>query len=160
MLKRTLLSCAVMGLVFGNSFAAAGQGSRPDFSGTWKKDNAHSLPVRPGTVVLRVVHHDPDLTVDQTVTPPSGGERHASQHYTTDGKVSSSVGADGDGLDTAVAWHGSVLDFTVEEHEDGKILRSTETWSLSPDGATLTRVRHTEKGDQTVVYVRMLPSAT
>lgn len=45
--------------------------------------------------------------------------------------------------------------FEIVEIEDGKRLKSTEIWSLIDGGATLKRVRKTEKGgERTVIYVR------
>ena len=51
------------------------------------------------------------------------------QRYTTDGKVSMSTGADGDEFHTSVVWKESSLVFSIEEHEDGRILLSRETWT-------------------------------
>jgi len=77
------------------------------------------------------------------------------QKYTTDGRVSISTGADGDEFHTAVIWKDSSLVFSIEEHEDGRILRSTETWSLIENGTTLQRSRDRPDGEKQVLfYVR------
>jgi hypothetical protein len=73
--------------------------------------------------------------------------------YTTDGRTSVSTGADGDEFVTAVAWKGSSLVFSIEEHEGGSILRSTEIWSLIENGATVQRIRaRTDGGKQILFY--------
>jgi hypothetical protein len=120
----------------------------PNFSGTWKQSNDRSVPARTGDVTLHVDHHDPDLTVETTILR---GSRHALQHYTTDGKMSVSTGADGDEFHTAVTWHGPALVFSIEEHEDGRIILSRETWTLIENGAALERSREL-KGK--IIYLR------
>ncbi len=128
--------------------------AKPNFSGTWKKDPGRSATIRPGTVTLRIEHHDPDLRVAMTIARPNDPEQHADQHYTTDGRESVSTGADGDSFHTRVTWQGRDLAFVIEEHEDGRILPSTELWTLSPDSNTLTRLRRSAKGEQTIIYLR------
>jgi hypothetical protein len=128
----------------------------PNFSGTWKQSNERCTPKRTGDVTLKIDHRDPDLVVETTVVRSSGSPRHAVQRYTTDGKTSVSTGADGDEFHTSVTWSGPSLVFAVEEHEDGRILLSKETWTLLENGAALERVRErSEGGDkQTLIYIR------
>ena len=71
----------------------------------------------------------------------SGPPRHAVQRYSTDGKTSVSTGADGDEFHTSVTWSGPSLVFAVEEHEDGRIILSKETWTLIENGTALERCR-------------------
>ncbi len=134
---------------------AAWPQAAPDFSGLWKQDNDRCLPKRSGDVTLHIEHHDPELTIETSISRTSGNSRHAMQKYTTDGRVSISTGADGDEFHTAVIWKDSSLVFSIEEHEDGRILRSTETWSLIENGATLQRSRDRPDGEKQVLfYVR------
>jgi hypothetical protein len=129
--------------------------TRPDFSGLWKQDNDRCLPKRSGDVMLRTDHHDPELTIETSISHDSVNSRHAIQRYTTDGRASISTGADGDEFHIAVVWKGSSLVFSIEEHEGGRILRSTETWSLIENGATLQRIRERPDGEkQTFFYQR------
>jgi hypothetical protein len=142
-----LLLIAVM------AFGFLAEGPIPDFSGTWKQSNEQSSPKRTGDVTLRVEHRDPQLVVETT----SKGliTRHAVQRYTTDGKESKSIGADGDEFHSIVVWKDGALAFDIVEIEDGKRLKSTELWSLTDGGMSLKRVRRTEKaGEQTLIYVR------
>jgi hypothetical protein len=128
-----------------------------DFSGTWKQSNERSTPARTGNVTLHIDHRDPDLTVETTILPGSTGPRHALQHYTTDGKTSLSTGADGDEFYTSVVWSGEGLVFSVEEHEDGRIILSREIWTLIQNGAVLERCRERNAGKQTTIYLQESP---
>jgi len=136
--------------------------STPDFSGTWKQSNERSVPKRNGDVTLRIDHRDPDLTVETTAQRSSGPPRHAVQRYSTDGKTTVSTGADGDEFHTSIVWSGPSLVFSVEEHEDGRILLSKETWTMTENGAVLERVREglsapsAGAGRQTLSYLRQV----
>ena len=118
----------------------------PDFSGLWKQDNDRCQPKRNGDVTLRIEHHDPELTVETSISHNSASSRHAVQKYTTDGKVSVSTGADGDEFNTSVVRKDSSLVFSIEEHEDGLILQSKETWLVIEGGAMLERIRKSQNG--------------
>jgi hypothetical protein len=129
--------------------------AQPDFSGIWKQDNDRCQPKRSGEVTLRIEHHGPELKVETSILRGAQTPRRALQRYTTDGKVSVSTGADGDKFHTSAIWKGSELVFSIEEHEDGHILLSKETWSLIEDGATLRRIRERPDGErQTLLYRR------
>jgi hypothetical protein len=128
--------------------------SKPDFSGVWQQDNAHSLPARSGEVTLRIVHHDPELSVETTILRTGHAKQHAVQRYTTDGKQSTSTGADGDSFVTRIVWSEDTLIFSIVEHEDGRTIESSEIWSISDQGDTLKRVRRSSKaeGQQVILY--------
>ncbi len=130
------------------------QAPLPDFSGNWKQSNEQCSPKRSGDVTLTIAQSDRQLIVETT----SKGliARHAVQRYTTDGIESKSTGADGDEFHSTVVWKDGALVFDIVEIEDGKRLKSTESWSLIDGGRTLKRVRHTEKaGDQILIYLRI-----
>lgn len=134
---------------------AAWPQTAPDFSGIWKQDNDRSQPKRSGNVTLHIEHHDPELTVETTISPDSTRSRHAMQRYSTDGRPSVSTGADGDEFHTSAAWKKSSLVFSVEEHEGGRILLSQETWSLIENGTILQRIRESRNGEkQILLYCR------
>lgn len=138
---------------------AAWPQTAPDFSGLWEQDNDRCQPKRSGDVTLRIEHHDPELTVETTISRGSEPTRHAVQKYTTDGKVSISTGADGDEFNTSVVWNDWSLAFSSEEHEDGRILHSKETWTLIENGATLERTRERPNGVKQILFFRREPSA-
>lgn len=137
--------------------AAAWSQGAPDFSGQWKQDNDRCRPNRNGDVTLRIEHHDPELTVDTSISRDSANSRHAVQKYTTDGKASVSTGADGDEFHTSIVWKDSSLVFSIEEHEDGRILLLKETWSLIEGGATLERIRERPDGEDQILFFFRIP---
>jgi hypothetical protein len=128
--------------------------ARPDFSGLWMQDNERSQPKRNSDMTLSILRHDPELTIETSISKGSLNSRHAVQKYTTDGKVSVSTGADGDEFHTSVVWKGPSLVFSIEEHEEGRILRSQETWSLIDDDAILQRTRERPHGEKQILIFR------
>lgn len=134
--------------------------AKPDFSGQWQQDNDRCQPKRTGDFSLHIVHHDPLLTVESTITRKDNPVRHALQKYTTDGKVSISTGADGDEFRTAVLWQDNSLLLAMDEHEDGRILVSKETWSLLDNGATLEMVRERPNAEKRILYFRRVAVST
>lgn len=144
-------------LLLSTAAAAAWSQGTPDFSGLWKQDNDRCQPKRNGDVTLRIEHQGPELTVETSISRNSLSSRHAVQKYTTDGKVSVSTGADGDEFNTSVVWKDSSLVFSIEEHEDGRILQSRETWSVIDDGATIERIRERPNGEKQALFFRRIP---
>jgi hypothetical protein len=134
--------------------AVAWSQAKPNFSGLWKQDNDRCKPKRNGDVTLRIDHHDSELNVESWISRASVNPRHAVQKYTTDGQVSVSTGADGDDFHTSVVWKDSSLVFSIEEHEDGHVLQSKETWSVIEQGATLERIRERPNGEMQTLFFR------
>jgi hypothetical protein len=126
----------------------------PDFSGLWKQDNDRCQPKRSADVTLHIEHHDPELTVETSISHGSLSSGHAVQKYTTDGGVSVSTGTDGDEFHTTVVWKDSSLVFTIEEHEARRTLHSQETWSLIENDATLQRTRERPNGEKQILFYR------
>ena len=116
-----------------------------------------------GDVTLHIDDGDPILIIETNALRPSGPPRHAVQRYSTDGQTSVSTGADGDEFHTSIIWNGQSLVFSIEEHEDGRILHSRETWTLIENGATLKREREalnattSENQKQTLIYLKQPP---
>ena len=135
----------------------------PGFSGIWKQSNDRCVPKRIGEVVLRIEHHDATLVVETTAVRPSGQSRHAVQRYTTDGHASISTGADGDEFHTSIVWDGQRLLFSIEEHEDGRILLTKEMWTLMENETMLQRERESldasvnKAQKQVLLYLRQSP---
>jgi hypothetical protein len=147
----------IVGILLLSTAAAMWPQATADFSGLWKQDNDRCRPKRKGDVTLRIEHHNPKLTVETSISQDSASLRHAVQEYTIDGKVSASTGADGDKFDSSVVWKDSSLVFSIEEHEDGRILQSKETWSVIEEGATLERIRERPNGEKQTLFFRRLP---
>jgi hypothetical protein len=131
----------------------------PDFSGVWKQDNDRCQPKRSGDVTLRIEQSGAELAVETSISRGSQNPRHEVQKYTTDGKVSVSTGADGDEFHTSLTWKDASLVFSIEEHEEGRILESRETWSLIDNGATIERIREHSDGEKQILYFRREQSA-
>ena len=125
-----------------------------EFSGQWQQDNDRCQPKHSGEVVLRIEQNGAGLTVETSISRGSQNSRHAVQRYTTDGRVSVSTGADGDEFHTSVVWKDSALIFSIEEHEEGRILRSQEVWSVIDNGTTLQRIREHPDGEKQVLIFR------
>ena len=154
-IQRCMRSCLAFLLLAGTSMAMRPQ-APPDFSGSWKQDNDRCQPKRSGDVTLRIEHRGSEISVETTMSRGSQTPRHAMQKYTTDGKVSISTGIDGDEFHTSAGWQDAHLVFSIEEHEEGRILRAQERWSLIEDGAALERIREHANGEkQVLIYRRM-----
>jgi len=151
---RILLNAFVLSAIAATAWAQA----RPDFSGMWRQDNDRCQPKRSGDLTLHIEHRDPEFTVETTISRMSASPRHTVQKYTTDRKVSVSTGADGDEFHTSVVWKDSNLVFAIEEHEDGRVLLSKETWSVIEDGATLERIRERPNGETQILFFGWHPS--
>jgi hypothetical protein len=158
-LMRRLVRIRLSILLLSVVTVAAWSQTMPNFSGLWKQDNDRCQPKRNSDVTEHIEHHDPALTVETSISHGSLRSGHAVQKYTTDGKVSVSTGADGDEFHTSVVWKDSSLIFTIEEHEDGRILHSQETWSLIENGATLQRIREWPNGQKQILFFRREQSA-
>ncbi len=149
-------SLLVLVLALASTIAALAQ-TKPNFTGTWKQNNAKST-VRPGPTyqyVNKIDHQDPNLTV---TTVFSGGNRPDSSYtrtYTTDGKPTVSKDREGDEFTTTVKWEGDTLVFETVEKERGANISSRETWNLSEDGKTLAKTLHSSgpQGERDQKYV-------
>lgn len=130
---------------------------RPDFSGTWKQDNARSAAGAGSTLQYsnRIDQKDGAITV---TTISRGGHRkdsNVTRTYTADGKPFMYKASDGDDLTTTVNWEGNALVFETIEKRPKETITIRETWVLSEDGKTLTKRRHSSgpqgQTDQTYV---------
>lgn len=141
--------------------AAASAQTHPNFTGTWKQDDSRST-VRLGSKLKytnKIDHQDPKLS---KTTIADYGDREPTPYtltYTTDGTPAKTSDREGDQITTTVKWEGSTLVFETGEKEKAGSLMTRETWTLSPDGTTLTKKIHRTGGrggdsDQTFVLVK------
>jgi hypothetical protein len=158
-LKNTKVRILLNAFVLSAITAVAWSQATPDFSGMWKRDNDRCQRQRSGDVTLRIEHRDREFTVETTISRASASPRHAVQEYTTDGKVSISTGTDGDEFHTSVVWKDASLFFSIEEHEDGRIILSKETWSVIEDGATLEKICERQNGETQTLFFRRIPES-
>ena len=118
---------------------------KPNFSGTWKQDNARShygdAPA-PISVTDIISHQDPDLHLTETIVGQQGDSVTAEHDFATDGREQASKSSNYTEKHT-VKWEGASLVFEYKRDYDGRQEVIYERWTLSPDGKTLTKERTT-----------------
>ena len=155
-MNKRILTLPMSAFVLLFCISAAAQ-TKPDFAGTWKQDNSRST-VRQGSTTQysnKIEHHDPSLTVTTIFSGSSRPDSSFTRTYTTDGKPAVSKDREGDEFTTTVKWKGNALVFETTEKEGGGEVKTIETWTLSEDGKTLTKVLHTTgpRGESDRKYV-------
>lgn len=153
-MRLTWARIALSTLIAATMIAPAFAQNDLDLSGSWKQDNDRCRPKRKGDVTLRIGLRDNELKVETTRLRDSVDSRRTTQIYTLDGKVSVSTGADGDEFHTSVIRKDGSLVFSIEEHEDARILRSRETWSLVDNGTTIEKIRERSDGQKQFLFFR------
>ena len=116
---------------------------KPNFSGTWKQDNAKSnfakLPA-PISVTDIISHKEPVLHLTQTVVGPQGDSVTSEHDYSTDGREQTGKSRNYTEK-TAVKWDGDALIFTNTRDYSGREVIIRERWEISSDGKILTKER-------------------
>src|SRR5258708_21917097 len=108
--------------------AAASAQTHPNFTGTWKQDDARST-VRAGSTLKysnKIDHQDPRLS---KTTIQDYGDRQPTpytQTYMTDGTPSTSTDREGDSITTTVKWVGNTLGFETGEKDKAGSLFTSE----------------------------------
>lgn len=125
----------------------------PDFSGLWKQNMEKSSKTSLQSYANRVEQHGEALKVT-TITGGARGESSYDRSYVI-GSESHSNDREGDQITSVVRWEGAVLVFLTKETEHSGTVETRETWTLSADGKTLTKVRtsHGPRGDSEQRYV-------
>jgi hypothetical protein len=107
----------------------------PNFSGSWMLNVAKSqygqFPAP--EVMLRTVQMDGAQLAMSTYQKGAQGEVTTELKYTTDGKPTVNGTSKG-----SAAWYGDTLVIESSRESQGALLTQRDTWSLSPDGKTLT----------------------
>ena len=121
----------------------------PNLGGTWQWDQAKSDPLvgRGGKVVpdadvtLIIEHREPVLNIQRVVSSPEGAQTRR-LHYSIDGQQNANLSVRGTEVRSTSRWdHGKLITEgrrTVNSPLGKVNLSSTEIWTLSPDGRTLT----------------------
>lgn len=122
--------------------------ARPNFSGEWhlnldKTDYGPDYDVpTPTRLVQKILHKDPNLTLDQSETV-QGAERAGTVKYTTDGsEVVNQVM--GNTMRATAMWDGNVLVIHTWGDFNGSRIDLIDRWSLEDKGKTLIVRRHFE----------------
>jgi hypothetical protein len=121
-------------------FAAPGvlAQKKPNFSGHWELNKTKSSSTRMENRVMVIEHRDPQIKVNLTEKYPNGEQVWNPLQLTTDGKKGFYTQVDGKSEQNfQVAWEGAklVIKWNQDREPTG---RKTETWTLSPNGKTLT----------------------
>ncbi len=128
------------------SLACAGaraQG-KPNFSGTWKQNNAKSS-VRhgPGSFsYTNVIVQKGALLQVTSIFSGSRGKSQFTDTYSIGGKPEIRKDRDGDQISTSVRLNGPALEFRSVEQESAHEIVTNQTWTLSRDGKVLTKIYH------------------
>jgi hypothetical protein len=129
----------------------------PNFTGNWQADNKASDfgPIgAPERVVMNVTHKEPEVTIHSEFVL-NGTSRTWDATCKTDGKECKSTNGD---VTLSLQWEGAALILNRASSFGGMSLKIKETWSLSPDGKTLTSARAltTDQGnlDQKIIFTK------
>ncbi len=131
-----LIFCAVLAL-------ALRADAKPNFSGSWKLNVAKSdfgpMPA-PEKRTDRVSHEDPALKVSTTQVGQQG-EFSYELAYKTDGTESVNS-LRGNEFKSVAKWEGDKLVINTKGSFGGNEFTSKSTWTLAPDGKTITIESH------------------
>jgi hypothetical protein len=122
--------------------SALGQ-QKPDFSGTWKLNVAKSDFGQLGGPTGRIdviTHKEPSLSDSVTVETAEGKQEYIA-NYTTDGKEATNKIGPRE-VKSTLKWVGSDLKINAKFLYNEMEVTGDYTWSLSPDGKTLTINAH------------------
>jgi len=139
MIHKLLFITFLVGLSLGTASAQ----QKPDFSGTWKLNVAKSdFGVLPGPTSRTdvITHKDPALSYTYTAEGPQG-KQEGKITYTTDGKEAVNKMGERE-IKSTLKWVGSSLVISSKFVFNGNDATGEGTWTLSPDGKTLTINQH------------------
>ncbi len=131
--------------------------SHPNFSGEWTLDLAKSdlgIIPPPATMVRKVDHKDPAVSVEEKQTGGQQGDTTATMKYDASGTETSNSLFGGSAKSTA-KWEGKALTINTKGDFQGNELTITSKWTLSDDGKTWTDAWHiaTPQGELDVNWV-------
>jgi hypothetical protein len=115
----------------------------PNLTGDWKLNLAKSqYGLMPAPLeVTRKVKLDGGTLSMSTYQKSAQRESTSELKYTTDGKPSVNKMTNGEAKGTA-HWEGEALIIESSQQNGAAEIKSRETWTLSPDGKTLTILTH------------------
>jgi hypothetical protein len=131
----------------------------PNLSGTWKlsltKSNFGELP-GPVSQIDTIEHSEPSVKIGIDQKGGMMGDFTTTEALTTDGKESTSAGMAGSEVKSTAHWDGSSLVVDSKTEFQASPVAIKDTFTVSPDGKTLTEVTHVESGmgnfDSTSVF--------
>ena len=136
-----------------------GGGAEGNLSGTWKlnvaKSNFGQMPA-PASQTDTIEDNEPSVKVVEDQKGGMMGDLNITTNLSTDGKETTSTGMGGSEVKSTAHWEGSTLVINSTTSFQGSDVKIKDTYSLSPDGKTLTETTHVETGmgnfDSTSVY--------
>lgn len=149
MTRRIRLAFSVSLMIAATALAA----DHSNFSGTWKENMEKGSKSNLTSYVNKIEATGETIKVTTTTTGPRG-DRTSDRSYVI-GKEVQSKAADGDDVVSTAKWEGSSLVLLTTIKEPDGAVENRETWTLSDDGKTLTKKRHSHgpKGDRDEVHV-------
>jgi hypothetical protein len=155
----------VLALILLAAFSDSAKLQNVNFSGIWKVDSLKTNYGGFGTgstaVTIKIVQTKDTISIERTLHPGRGDTRYVTDKLPLDGKtMMKTIGTANSSV--SVKWSGQALVETARFRDDktNSTYQATETWSLSPDGKTLTIDRVVEddgnggQGTSKVVYHR------
>lgn len=141
-----------------NGGVAAG-GSHPDLSGTWNLDVSKSnfgQGQPPASEVDTITESGDSVKIVAAQKGGMMGDSTTTEAFTTDGQPSSWSGMGNTKVNGTANWKDDKLVVNAKTSFQGSDVTIADTYSLSPDGKTLTSVAHITTGmgnfDMTSVY--------
>jgi hypothetical protein len=138
-------------LTLAASSALAAEPAR--FSGTWKENLEKSTKSNLTSYVNKIDASSDSVKVT-TISNGPRGERTSERTYAIGKKVTSKM-PDGDEVITDAKWEGDTLVIVSTVKEPDGAVDSNEKWTVSADGKTLTKQRHSHgpRGDRDETYI-------
>jgi len=148
-MKRSTGFALSLMLVASSAFAV----DAASFSGTWKENMEKSTRTNLTSYVNEIKASGDTLEVTTTTNGPRG-ERTSSRTYVIGREIASKM-PDGDEVVTRAQWDGDALVIVSTIKEPDGAVESKERWTLSADGKTLTKLRHSHgpRGDRDETHV-------
>jgi hypothetical protein len=136
-----------------------GGGDAPNLSGTWKldvsKSNFGQMPP-PASQTDTIEHNEPSIKIVEDQKGGMMGDMNLTTTLSSDGKETTSTGMGGTPVTSITHWEGSTLVINSTTSFQGSDVKIKDSYTLSPDGKTLTEVTHVETGmgnfDSTSVF--------
>ena len=134
-------------------------GGTPNLSGTWKlnvaKSNFGQMP-GPASQTNTIEDNEPSIKIVEDQKGGMMGDFTATTNLTTDGTETTSKGMGDAEVKSTARWESSTLVVNSKTSFQGSDVKIKDSYTLSPDGNTLTEVTHVETGmgnfDSTSVY--------
>jgi len=136
-----------------------GSGDPPNLSGTWTlnvpKSNFGQMPA-PASQTDTIDDHEPSIKIVEDQKGGMMGDLNLTTTLSSDGKETTSSGMGGTPVTSTTHWEGSTLVINSTTSFQGSDVKIKDSYTLSPDGKTLTEVTHVETGmgnfDSTSVF--------